>query len=258
MIEVRFAAPGGTLKALVEVMQEIVKEANMDFTPNGLSMQAMDSSHVCLLALHMPASSFTLFRCDDGDTTLGVSLHVLHKLLKSCSNEDIVTLHHSKEDVLTLFFESPDGTRISNFEMKLMNIDSEMLQVPDTHFPVEVSMSSVLFAKICKDLKELDDVLTISVNPKSGVSFEVDGSISKGCVCIRSGTDTATTIRVDSTSCVRAVYSLRYLNMFARAASLTQTVSFKMSSELPLVTTYEMENMGNVAFFLAPKLSTDE
>lgn len=253
MIEARFAANGAFLKALVDSVQDIVKEANFDFSHNGLSMQAMDSSHVCLLSIELPQTAFSHFRCDH-PTTIGMSLTALAKLLKCCGNDDIVTLQQSNDDVLTFMFESPDGNRVSDFELKLMNIDSEMLQVPDTEFPAEVQMSSSLLTKICKDLKELDDVLTISTDSKSGVTFSVDGAVSKGRVVLRSGTEDIT-IRSEGT--VTAKYSLRYLNMFTRASVLSSSVSFKMSADLPLVVKYEVVHGGQVQFFLAPKMADE-
>ena len=47
-------------------------------------------------------------------------------------------------------FESSNQERISDFELKLMDIDSEQLGIPDTDYSATVKMPSSEFARICK------------------------------------------------------------------------------------------------------------
>ena len=54
-------------------------------------------------------------------------------------------------------FESPNQEKISDFEMKLMVIDSEHLGIPETDYSGEVTMPSGEFQKICRDLTTFGD-----------------------------------------------------------------------------------------------------
>ena len=47
-------------------------------------------------------------------------------------------------------FESENQERISDFELKLMDIDSEQLGIPDTEYTATVRMPSSEFQRICK------------------------------------------------------------------------------------------------------------
>lgn len=47
--------------------------------------------------------------------------------------------------------------KISDFEMKLMDIDSEHLGIPDAEYQSIVRMPSTEFARICKDLSSIGD-----------------------------------------------------------------------------------------------------
>ncbi len=51
---------------------------------------------------------------------------------------------------MTFMFESANQERISDFELKLMDIDSEQLGIPDTDYSATVKMPSAEFARICK------------------------------------------------------------------------------------------------------------
>ena len=53
-------------------------------------------------------------------------------------------------DTVTFMFESPNQDRISDFELKLMDIDSEQLGIPDTDYAATVKMPSGEFSRIVK------------------------------------------------------------------------------------------------------------
>jgi proliferating cell nuclear antigen len=137
MLEARLLQ-GGLLKKTIDALKELVSEANLECTPAGISMQAMDSSHVCLVALHLRSDGFEHYRCDR-NRTLGVSIGNLQKVLKCAGNDDVITLRAEDEgDTVGLVFESQKGDRISDFDLKLMEIDSEHLGIPETEYSATV------------------------------------------------------------------------------------------------------------------------
>jgi proliferating cell nuclear antigen len=50
MFEVKFKE-AATLKKIIESIKDLVKNVNIDVSNSGISMQAMDSSHVALVSL---------------------------------------------------------------------------------------------------------------------------------------------------------------------------------------------------------------
>ena len=87
-------------------------------------------------------------------------------------------------EVVTFMFESPNQEKISDFEMKLMVIDSEHLGIPETEYNGEVTMPSGEFQKVCRDLTTFGDTATISAS-KEGVKFSVTGDMGTGNVTVR-------------------------------------------------------------------------
>ena len=95
---------GGQLKKITEAMKDLVTEANFDCSTTGISLQAMDSSHVSLVALLLRADGFDHFRCDR-NISLGINLGSMGKVLKCCNNDDIVTLKaEDNADAMTFMF----------------------------------------------------------------------------------------------------------------------------------------------------------
>merc|ERR1712137_122497 len=110
----------------------------------------MDSSHVSLVALLLRSDGFEHYRCDR-NLSMGMNLTNMSKMLKCAQNDDIITIKaDGAGDVVTFMFESPNQDKISDFEMKLMDIDSEHLGIPDTDYQAVVKMSSAEFQRICR------------------------------------------------------------------------------------------------------------
>ena len=50
-----------------------------------------------------------------------------------------------------------DNDRVSDYELKLMDIDSEHLGIPETEYDATVAMPSGEFQRICRDLQVIGD-----------------------------------------------------------------------------------------------------
>ncbi|RLN20286.1 hypothetical protein BBJ28_00007950, partial [Nothophytophthora sp. Chile5] len=57
---------------------------------------------------------------------------------------------------------------------------------------------------------------------------------------------------------VELTFALRYLNMFAKATPLSETVTLSMSPGIPVVVEYAIGDMGYMRFYLAPKVEEDD
>ena len=63
-----------------------------------------------------------------------------------------------------------DSDRIAEYDMKLMDIDSDTLGIPETEYDARVTMSSSEFTRIVRDLSQLGESVRIEVG-KEGVRF---------------------------------------------------------------------------------------
>lgn len=62
-----------TLKRILDSIKDLVNEASWDCSPAGMSLQAMDTSHVSLVAVLLKSEAFVQYRCDR-NVTLGMNL----------------------------------------------------------------------------------------------------------------------------------------------------------------------------------------
>lgn len=53
------------------------------------------------------------------------------KIMKCCSNDDVMTIKaQDNADTLNIMFETANQEKMSDYEMKLMNLDQEHLGIP--------------------------------------------------------------------------------------------------------------------------------
>ena len=117
----------------------------------------MDNSHVALVAMLLSADGFSIYRCDR-NIALGINLNSLTKVLRCAQNEDMITLKaEDTVDSLHLVFESTENDRISEYDIKLMDIDQEHLGIPETEYSAAITLPSAEFQKICRDLSQLSE-----------------------------------------------------------------------------------------------------
>lgn len=58
---------------------------------------------------------------------------------------------------LILFNYGLDGGRISDYELKLMDLDAEQVSLPEMSYDVTVTMPSDEFQRVCRDLGAIGD-----------------------------------------------------------------------------------------------------
>ena len=107
------------LKKIVDAIKELVKEVNFQIDTTGISLQAMDTSHVALISASIKAAGLSTFNCVKpitlGSLTLsplGINMENLLKVMKLSGENDSVKLRAD---------ETADKL-ILNFDDKSMNV----------------------------------------------------------------------------------------------------------------------------------------
>ena len=142
---------------VADAIKDLVQDCNFDCNDSGIALQAMDNSHVALVSMLLKAEGFSPYRCDR-NIALGINLVSLTKVLRAAQNEDVLTLKaEDTPDAVNLMFESAETDRISEYDIKLMDIDQEHLAIPETEYAAAVEMPSAEFQRICRDLNQLSE-----------------------------------------------------------------------------------------------------
>jgi len=248
---------GDILRKIIVAISDLVIDVNFDCDNLGMTLQAMDSSHVSLVSMLLRAEGFEGWNCPD-NIQLGIHLDHLMKLLRCMHTKDSVELSYKEHaDELDFIFKSQNEERVSHFSLKLMELVEERLGIPDTDYQTSVQMPSSEFMRICRDLASFGDTLTIKVT-KEEISFSADGEIVNGVMSLRNSTATDEEMpeatQIESKEDITQAFALRYLQNFTKATVLSNVVTLRMSPEVPLLVEYKIDELGYVRYYLAPKI----
>lgn len=255
MFEARLVQ-GSMWKKLIDAIKDLLNEAKWECSSSGISLQAMDSSHVSLVSLNMRSEGFDTFRCDR-NLSLGINLASMAKIIRCSGNDDIITIKSCDDaDTVTFVFESPNNEKVSDYEIRLLDLDTEHLGIPETEYSCVVKMPSSEFQRICRDLSQIGESVIICCT-KEGVKFSASGDLGTGNIKLAQNSSSdkeEEAVIIEMNQAVTLTFALRYLNYFTKASALSSQVTLSMSADVPLVVEYKVADMGYLRFYLAPKM----
>jgi len=259
MFEARLVQ-GNLLKKVLESLKDLLNEATWDCADTGIQLQAMDNSHVSLVSVLLRADGFDKFRCDR-QLSMGMNLTSMSKILRCAANDDIITIKaQDQADTVNFMFESPNQEKVSDYEMKLMNLDQEHLGIPETDYAAVIKMPAAEFQRVIKDLSQFGESVVISCT-KEGVKFSAAGDIGVGNIKLAQTANVdkeEEAVTIDMQEPVTLTFACRYLNMFTKASCLAPQVTLSMSPEVPLVVEYKIGDIGHIRYYLAPKIEDED
>merc|ERR1712066_712203 len=137
-----------------------------------------------LVSLMLRESAFAEYKCDR-PASLGMNVDSLGKILKMCGPSDSLKMRWQQDaDIVSFQCESGDEDRISDFDLKLMQIESEHMEIPEQQYKVIAKLPSAEFQKICRDLKEFGETMQMKAI-KEGITFSVQGDVGAGNVLLK-------------------------------------------------------------------------
>lgn len=241
---------GLILKQMVDICKDLITESNIHILENGLDLQAMDMSHVSLTHFFIDKSNCSNYNISK-ETLIALSLKNLSLILKAYKETFELSLcKNEHEEFLQVSMYDRKTDEHYNYCLNLMQIDQEQLSIPARENQCEISMNSVNFSDLVKNISIVGESMTIKTVGKL-MSFESEGDIGKVVV---SKSFTPQTMK--TTSNLESNYSLRYISLFIKASSITPHLKITMINEEPLQLRYEMDKNENtfIEFYLAPKL----
>lgn len=244
---------------IVDSIKDSVKLCNFNCTEHGITVQAVDDSRVLLISLLVGEQSFEEYRCDR-NITLGIDLESFNKIIKNGNTTDYLTLiAEDNPDNILILFEDKKKDRVSEYSLKLMDLDSDFLKIDEMEFDATITMPAGEFAKITRDLKTLSESLQIVVT-KENVKFNSDGDFGTGNVVLKGYVDMdkpTESVKIDMAKPINLTFGAKYIGDIIKATALSETVTIKLADKAPALFEYKLPS-GYLRYYLAPKFDDEE
>ena len=236
---------------------------NITIDNNRLYAQGMDPSHVALFEISLWNNWFDIYEVEDGCSHhIGVSLPILNKLLKTWKSGYSIELKYKENDSsMEIFF---DGPYAKAFQMSLMDIDMELLQIPPTEHPLEMAMPSDTWKELMDNMIMFGDTVSILCN-EDHMKFRVK---EEGQLCsMKTTIESKDFYHFDfdtNHDDIRISYALGYLQKVCSFHKLSPHIYVHLNPEVPIQLSYifdtdhENDKTNGICFYIAPKQIEEE
>jgi len=237
------------IKSIFEVLQSVLNDVNILFTKDTIRILTMDTAKVSLVHLTLEADNFEEYECTE-DIIAGVNMSDVYKLLKSITPNDTLTIEINSLEKMNIIINDSDKKKKTTCPYKLLDINDDMLEIPNMNLSIVTTLPSVDFQRVCRDIHNLSKQITIC---RKGSTLTLS--------CIGDFADQITEIQCSDTTgqdkeC-SATYKLQYIILFTRATSMCSSVQiFQENPTLPIIFKYSVANLGHIQFYLAPNIES--
>ena len=231
------------LKDIAEVTGTVKDEVKFSFDEDGLTIRAVDPSHIAMIEMNIPKEEFVELKFSE-NTSYGVDLKKLKETLKMGKGDEIVEMSLSDENNKLLI-------KFGSIKRVLPLIDENVLtdtKTPSLKYNSVVSVKSKVVLEGIKAAGLVSRHATLSINPEGMdiiASEEID-QISYNIV-----KDAIQKISCDEK--MESTYSLDYLGKMMHVVP-SENLSISLNNDYPLTMEFTIGNEGKVKYLLAPKV----
>jgi len=244
-------------RILVEALKEILTDANFEFDESGMKLIAMDASHTVLVHLKLDSKNFEHYHCPN-KIVVGVNMINLFKLIKTMSNSDTLTLYVQSDNPnhMGIRIENGDKNTITTYSLNLMDLNEESIQIPPATFSSVITMPSVDFQKICRDMHNLADIIEVK-SVGSQLIFSCKGDFAKQETIMGECTTNGMSYvkKQDDSEIVQGLFALKHLVLFTKCTNLCNSIEMYLKNDYPLIICYSVASLGKIKLCLAPNVS---
>lgn len=246
-------------RTLMTALKDILLETNITFKPDGIRIINMDKSHTILAHLFLAAVNFEKYECKSDKIVIGVNMFHLFKLINTIDNDDTLTIYIENSDYtdgivhhLGLKFENGDIKQCKTQKLRLIEPDSEELEVPEVKFASILNLPSNDFQKIIRDLSCISDKLEIK-SVGNELIFKCQGQFASAEIRRTEADGSMEFIqKQDNSKIIQGEFSLKNLGYFIKCTNLCSQIEIYLENDIPLVVKYNVASLGEIKLCLAP------
>lgn len=245
--------------SIFQNIRPFTEHLSISFTQDGIYLQTMDSARVSIIELNINKSWFDEYNVK-GTVVLGIPVNILFKILNA--REKVQKMHivydSIESDNLTLHFTSEDKTLFDkHFQCPLLDIESEVMQIPAIEYAAEFSLPSAMFGTLIQQLKTFGDSLDILCTEEQ---IELAAhSTESGKMSVEVNIDDLSAFSINENEKLNISFSLTQLHHISMFHKLAKEVSLGLCDQYPMSIQYLFtEGSGSLRAFLAPKISDND
>jgi proliferating cell nuclear antigen PCNA len=225
--------------------------------------QGMDGSHCCLFELQIFSDWFTEYE-SDGSDRLGINCLLLSKIFSCLNGNESIELNYAHDAdnlFITLLPMEGETGIVKKFKIPLMDLESELLTIPDAEYTADIEMVSSEFSELVTQLGIFGNELQV----KCEDDIRLTGKGELGSMDAVMKEDDILMYAIEEDTKLELNFSMKYINMMMTFNKLNAKVQIHLTADMPMKIQYgldtfmdkgddDVEDKNYIRFFLAPKI----
>jgi proliferating cell nuclear antigen len=246
----------GAVRTLKEALKCILVEMSLIFDSTGIRMVAMDNTRTVLVHLRLYAEKFERYSYNHTSPkfVIGVNTDHLYRIVRTATNDDTITFYVDQTDSNSLGILLEDGERkqVTRYKLNLLDRDEPDIQLPETEFSAHITMPSLDFQKICRDMTLLGAKTVEIKNVGPSLTFGCKGHFASRTTIMGDSESEFSIQKKTNDEIITGNFSLPHLVLFTKCTNLCNNLEIHMKNDYFMMIRYVVANLGEVKLCLMP------
>lgn len=236
------------VRILFESLKNILSDVNFKADSSGLKLTTIDGTKNAIVNLFLINEKFEEYICESS-VNIGLNLLSVFKILKGIKHTDTIAFTIYKEDEHSMYIESQNSDKKATIisKIKLLDMDEKIYNIPDIEFDSYITMPSSDFQTYISDLSNISSEIEFRSN-SNNLILKTVGDFAEQVVKINE-----TNNDIKSSEEQTGIFNIKYIQLFTKSTNLCGTVEIYLKTGYPLTILYNVANLGQIKYCLAPK-----
>ena len=239
---------------LFQFLKLFTNSLNILFNKDRFYVQGMDSSHVSVFEASLKSDWFDVYDVNE-DTIIGVNVSLFFKILNIRSDSHKINIIQHEDNLDVELISDLKSEYDKFFNMPLMDLEIEQLNIQETDSSLIFSMESKKFKTLIDQFSNFGEDIEFKYSDDE--LMLISDNNTEGSMKINIKLDDMESCEVEENANFKCSYNLKIISNMAQFQKLTADVFLHISPEMPFQLIYNLDDDNYVRFFLAPKISDD-
>lgn len=235
------------ISQIIASLRTLLEDCTFSFSQEGLSIKAMDCSHVALIDIALPNANFEKWDVNN-DAQIAFRLDDSMKMINLFEPNSLVRIGWNNDDNILNFFNKSESYKIRTIEPN--KADTPLPRIPfDSRIKFDQEITLGDFIKQLRKIETVSDYITFETSHNW---FVLSGKGDSGEAHIKNERGQVSIDKRDRDD--NTTYSLEYLLPFLKTLQKDRTIELAYSTAKPLMIRVNLGGSARMDFYLAPRV----
>lgn len=244
--------------SLFQLLKNCSSAINIIFNDSDMYIQGMDKAHVCLFDIKIMSSWFDKYeKASDDCSNICIPTPIVHNILSIAQESQSIVIYYEGQNLETINIDLLNEKNVKGevdkfFKVPLVDLENELLSIPDTEYDAEITMNSKKVSEIITQLLMFGDIMNIKCSEES---IYMGATGQNGDMHVSIPIDDLSEFSINEGDMIDLSFGLNNICKMCMTTKLSSDIKFSISKELPMKIEYDLGSDSHVTFFVAPKMT---